>query len=121
MEDMNFTVGEDTWISPSVIIDNSAKITIGNNCSITHRSVIYTHKHPGLMKRIPHGDEIEFCSLVIENDVTIFSDCIIMPSVKRIHKSCGILTGSVLTKSTTGPYQIWGGNPAKLLKLKDEM
>ena len=59
--------------------------------------------------------------LVIEDNVAIFSDCIIMPSVEIIHKSCVILTGSVLTKSTTAPYQIWGGNPAKLLKLKEEM
>ena len=62
--------------------------------------------------------EITFHPLVIEDNVAIFADSIIMPSVEIIHKSCLIISGSVMTKSTTAPYQIWGGNPAKLLRLK---
>lgn len=123
MENSNLSVGDSTWVSPSVIFDTSAKITIGNNCLITHRTVIYTHSHPGYLKREFDDldlQQIETSPLVIEDDVCIFSDCIIMPSVERIHKSCIIMTGSVLTKSTTAPYQIWGGNPAKLIKYKDE-
>ena len=42
----------------------------------------------------------------------------IMPSVEIIHKGCMILSGAVLTKSTTGEYQVLGGNPAELIKIK---
>ncbi len=41
-------------------------------------------------------------------------------SVEIIHKGCMILSGTVLTKSTTGEYQIWGGNPAKLIGIKEK-
>ncbi len=117
-----FTTGFDTIISPSAIIDYSAKITIGNNCLISHRTVIHTHKHPLYMKREfdERAETVETLHpLVIEDNVAIFSDCLIMPSVEIIHKSCVILSGSVLTKSTTAPFQIWGRNPAKFIKLKD--
>ena len=115
-------VGSHTLISATAIIDLTAQVTIGDHCLISHRVKIHTHKHPLYMKKEFDADEAEYeitlHPLVIKDNVAIFADSIIMPSVERIHKSCLILSGSVLTKSTTAPYQIWGGNPAKLIGSK---
>lgn len=116
-------LGSHTLVSPSAIIDLTAPVTIGNHCLISHRVKIHTHKHPLFMKREFDAEEadneIKLHPLVIEDNVAIFADSIIMPSVEIIHKSCVISSGSVLTKNTTGSYQIWGGNPAKLLREKE--
>lgn len=50
----------------------------------------------------------------VENDVWIGAGCVLYPNI-IIATGSIIATHSVLTKST-GPYEIWGGNPAKLIK-----
>jgi acetyltransferase-like isoleucine patch superfamily enzyme len=39
----NVTVGEHTWIGPSVILDGSGGLTIGSHCSISANVQIYSH------------------------------------------------------------------------------
>ena len=51
---------------------------------------------------------------IIGNDVWIGYESIIMPGVK-IADGAVIASRSVVTKDV-GPYEIWGGNPAKLIK-----
>jgi chloramphenicol O-acetyltransferase type B len=51
---------------------------------------------------------------VIGNDVWIGAESLIMPGVK-IADGAVIGTRSLVTKNV-GPYEIWGGNPAKLIK-----
>lgn len=50
----------------------------------------------------------------VENDVWIGAGCVLYPDI-IISTGSIIATHSVLTKSV-GPYEIWGGNPAKLIK-----
>ena len=54
----------------------------------------------------------------IDNDVWIGDGVLIYPGI-NISTGTIIATQSVLTKST-GPYEIWGGNPAKLIKKRFE-
>jgi acetyltransferase-like isoleucine patch superfamily enzyme len=51
---------------------------------------------------------------VIENDVWIGDGCHIKAGV-HLSTGCVIGMGSVLTKDV-GPYEIWAGNPAKLIR-----
>jgi chloramphenicol O-acetyltransferase type B len=51
---------------------------------------------------------------IIGNDVWIGAEAMIMPGLK-IGDGAVIGARSLLTKSV-GPYEIWGGNPARLLK-----
>jgi chloramphenicol O-acetyltransferase type B len=51
---------------------------------------------------------------VIGNDVWLGFECLIMPGIK-ISDGAVIAAKSVITKNI-GPYEIWGGNPAKLIK-----
>lgn len=120
----NLTIGKDTIISYSANLDLTGSIIIGDNCMITAGVRIYTHSHYLLKKRnfsIKRDGEItEKNPIIIEDDVILWDFVMIMPAVEIIHKGCMILSGAVLTKSTTGEYQIWGGNPAKLIKVKEE-
>lgn len=51
---------------------------------------------------------------VIGNDVWLGAECLIMPGI-HIADGAVIAARAVVTKNV-GPYEIWGGNPAKLLK-----
>jgi len=120
----NLTIGKDSIVSYSANLDLTGLIMIGNNCMITSGVRIYTHIHYLLKKRDfsikKEGKIVSENSIIIEDDVIIWDFAMIMPSVEIIHRGCMILSGAVLTKSTTGEYQVWGGNPAKLIKIKEE-
>ncbi len=51
---------------------------------------------------------------VIGNDVWLGAECLIMPGIK-IADGAVIAARAVVTKNI-GPYEIWGGNPARLIK-----
>jgi virginiamycin A acetyltransferase len=52
--------------------------------------------------------------IVIGNDVWIGRDATFLPGVK-ISDGAIIGTNSLITKDV-GPYEVWGGNPAKLIR-----
>lgn len=52
--------------------------------------------------------------VTIEDDVFIGAKCIILKGV-TIGKGSIIAAGSVVTKSIP-PFEIWGGNPAKIIR-----
>ena len=55
-----------------------------------------------------------FAETIIGNDVWVGSHCLIRAGVK-ISDGAVIGMGSVLTHDV-GPYEVWAGNPAKLIK-----
>ena len=81
------------WVSTSPVMYS------GRNCLRTNFSDLpyYASKHT-----------------VIENDVWIGDGCHIKAGV-HLSTGCVIGMGSVLTKDV-GPYEIWAGNPAKLIR-----
>ncbi|MCH4552106.1 glycosyltransferase [Aestuariibaculum lutulentum] len=103
------SVGDFTVINPKCIIDNRGEIKIGSNVSIAHYCKIYTTGHDvncsyftGIKKAV-----------VIEDNVVLFSNCIIQPGV-TLGKGCVVFPGSVVTKDVP-PFTMVGGNPAKLI------
>ena len=102
---------------------------IGKYCSIADNCVIGGMSHPTdwvstspVMYQGKNCLKTNFTDLpyeeskhtVIENDVWIGNNCHIKAGV-HLSTGCVIGMGSVLTKDV-GPYEIWAGNPAKLIR-----
>lgn len=102
---------------------------IGSFCSIADDCVIGGMEHPiDRLSTSPVFHEGKNClntnfvnleveppkQTIIENDVWIGNQCKIKAGV-HLSTGCIVGMGSVLTKDV-GPYEIWAGNPAKLIR-----
>ncbi|KKM92299.1 hypothetical protein LCGC14_1219870 [marine sediment metagenome] len=119
----NLKIGKNTFISYLAYLDITAPIVIGNNCIVSAGVKIFTHSHSLFNKREfslnDYNPDLKN-PIIIENNTVIYTGAQIMSDVEIIHKSCMILSGAILNKSTTGPYEVWGGIPAKLIRIKEE-
>jgi maltose O-acetyltransferase len=108
----NLSIGKNSTINFGCFLDNRRGIYIGNNVGIAHNTKIYTLGHDlnDPMFRTKGA------SVHIEDNVFIFSNCLIMPGV-RIKEGAIILAGSVVTKDVE-PYTINGGNPIRKIKTR---
>lgn len=105
------------------------EVDIGKFCSIADNCIIGGASHPlnwvstspvfhegkNIMNKNFSKHKYETSRrTIIENDVWVGNNCLIKSGVKL---STGAIVGmgSVVTKDI-GPYEIWGGNPAKLIK-----
>lgn len=130
-----FEIGEYTYGSPSVLFENDdANLVIGKFCSIAENVTIFlggnhrtdwntTYPFNVLFKDFPKGKEVKGHpatkgSVVIGNDVWIGKNAIIMSGV-TIADGAVIAAGAVIAKNV-GPYEIWAGNPGKLLRKRFE-
>lgn len=105
-----FTMGTHSVVNFNCYLDNRRGITIGNNVGIAHGTRIYTLGHNIDSAMF----ETKGASVVIEDNVFIFSNVMIMPGV-TIGNGAIVLPGSVVTKSVP-PRKIVGGNPAKIIR-----
>ena len=112
----NYNIHESVVIhGGEAYLDLTGGLVIEKNVKINEGVVIYTHNHHYAYKdwrTKPHFD----CPLLIREDVWIGRNAMIMPGVRTIGKGCIIAPGAVLTKSTA-VYEMWGGNPAKWIKM----
>lgn len=67
-----------------------------------------------LNKNFSHHEFKNYKRTIIGNDVWVGSSCIIKGGVK-IGDGAVIGMGAIVTKDV-GPYEIWGGNPAKIIR-----
>ena len=131
-----FPIGINCKIQNNVHFGKGTDIEIGNNCQINSNVQLnnvkindYVMIAPGVTilgrmhdfstKNIPmilQGERI-VKQTVIEKDVWIGTNVIIMPGIK-LAKGCIIGAGGVVTKDTQ-PYGIYGGIPAKLIKMRN--
>jgi maltose O-acetyltransferase len=129
-------------VHPTVILRQSERIEIGDNCLINHNNVLQAGKECGkiiignyvhtganvMMFAFNHSiDSLEVPSIkqdyydadiVVEDDVWIGAGSVILLGV-RIGKGAVIAAGSVVNKDVP-PYAIYGGVPAKLIKKRNE-
>ena len=80
-------------INPNCYLDTRNGLIIGENVNNSHNSKIYTLGHEVDDPMLPGKGK----SVIIEDDVFIFSNVLIMPGV-RIGKGAVIYAGSVVTK-----------------------
>jgi len=111
----NLVVGDNCVINFGSYLDNRRGIIIGNNVGIAHNAKIYTLGHNIDSPKF----ETRGASVVIEDNVFIFSNSLVMPGV-RIGEGAVVLAGSVVTKSVD-PWMIVGGNPARVIKMRQKV
>lgn len=130
-KDKKYKIGEYTYGNPSILFENQeANLTIGKFCSIADNVTIFlggnhrtdwitTYPFNVLTTYFPEGLGIKGHpatkgDVTIGNDVWIGINVIIMSGVS-IGDGAVIAAGSVVSKNI-GDYEIWGGNPSRLLK-----
>jgi acetyltransferase-like isoleucine patch superfamily enzyme len=94
-------IGDDVMFGPGVVL-------VGGNHLVEDK---YT-KMIDILKGKDHDDGF----LTIKNNVWIGANVVIMPNV-TIETGCIIGANAVVTDSTV-PYGIYGGVPAKLIKIR---
>ncbi|WP_289045539.1 CatB-related O-acetyltransferase [uncultured Olleya sp.] len=131
--DKKFNIGEYTYGKPTVLFENKqANLTIGKFCSIADNVTIFlggnhrtdwisTYPFNVLKDYFPKASNIEGHpstkgDVIIGNDVWIGNGVTIMSGIS-IGDGAVLAAGSVVVKNV-GDYEIHGGNPAKLLKLR---
>ncbi len=129
--DKKYKIGDFTYGYPNVVFDNEvANLYIGKFCSIADNVTIFlggNHRMDWITTYPFSVLDVYFSEasgikghpstkgdVVIGNDVWIGRGVTIMSGV-MIGDGAVIATGSVVSKNI-GDYEVWGGNPAKLLK-----
>lgn len=109
----NLKVGNSSTINQGCYIDNRCGITIGDNVNISHDCKIYSQGHDISKSGAPLLNR----PVYISRNVWIFPNVTIMPGV-TIGEGAIIFPNSVVTKNIPA-MQIFGGNPAKFIKLRE--
>lgn len=110
-------IGKWVFVGRNTIIASKNSIKIGDYTSIAPNCYFIDHEH-GLSK-----DEIILNQKSVLKKITIGKDCffgtgaIILGGV-NIGDGSIIGAGSVVTKDIP-PYQIWAGNPARFIKMRE--
>jgi acetyltransferase-like isoleucine patch superfamily enzyme len=129
--DNKFHIGEFTYGNPEILFENDdANLTIGKFCSIAENVTIFlggnhrldwitTYPFSALNFQFPEASNVighpaTKGDVIIGNDVWIGRGVVIMSGV-RIEDGAVIAAGSYVVKNV-GKYEVWGGNPAKMLK-----
>lgn len=125
---VNTEMGKYSYIGNNCTVVN---VQIGKFCSIADNCIIGGASHPiewvstspvfhegkNIMKRNFSNHTYSTGSkTVIGNDVWIGNDCLIKSGVK-VEDGAAIGMGSILTKNV-GAYEIWAGNPARLIRMR---
>lgn len=126
----NAIIGNDNKIGAFVFIDNG--VVIGNRCRIQNGALLYNGVEIGddvliapnvtttndYFPELPVGDwSHRFKKTIIKDRVSIGANATIVCGV-TIGEGSMIGAGSVVTKDVP-PNEVWVGNPAKFLRLKN--
>jgi acetyltransferase-like isoleucine patch superfamily enzyme len=126
-----YSIGDYTYGKPTVLEwGEGARLKIGKYCSIAENVTILlggnhktdwitTYPFPALYVQFPEANHISGYpstkgDVEIGNDVWIGFSSMILSGVK-VADGAVVAAGSVVTRNI-GPYEIWGGNPARLIK-----
>lgn len=110
-------IGKWVFIGENTIIASKNSIRIGDYTSIAPNCYFVDHEH-GFSK-----DDIILNQKSVLMDIAIGRDCyfgtgtVVLGGIK-IGDGAIISAGSVVTKDIPS-YQVWGGNPAKFIKLRE--
>ncbi len=110
-------IGDYSYVNRNSSLENC---TVGKYCSISEGVYIcpYNHTITGLTTHPIGAKERKRPEVFIGNDVLISLNCIILEGV-HIADGAVIGAGAVVTHDV-GPYEVWGGVPAKFIKYRIE-
>ena len=116
----DITVGDEVGFGTNFKIQNRT-LTIGNNLMMAEDVLFLGGGHQFDRLDIPMGHQLSASKtpLIIEDDVWIGARVIILPGCKHIGKGVIVGAGSVVTHDIPD-YAIVGGNPAKIIKSREE-
>jgi carbonic anhydrase/acetyltransferase-like protein (isoleucine patch superfamily) len=111
------TIGCDSFIGRNSFLGVHQPITIGSYVQIAAYCYLVSQNHGYARRDIPikHQDFVGG-PIVIEDDVWLGTHVVVLPNV-IISKGAIVAAGSVVTKNIPA-YEIWGGVPAKFLKMR---
>ena len=126
-----YIIGDFTYGRPLVIFDNDeSNLIIGKYCSISQNVTIFlggnhrmdwntTYPFSALPKYFPFAQHIKGHpqtkgDVIIGNDVWIGNNVTILSGV-QIGDGAVLSANAVITQNI-GPYEIWGGNPARFIR-----
>jgi maltose O-acetyltransferase len=114
----NITMGSDSRIGKNCVVSHA---NIGDNVMMGEGLVFYAanHKFEDIDRPMSLQGMEPPRMILIEDDVWLGAFSIILPSCNTIGKGAIVAAGSVVTKNVP-PYAIVGGNPAKVLKYRNE-
>jgi putative colanic acid biosynthesis acetyltransferase WcaF len=104
------TVGDHVWLGEECWLLNLERVTIGSHVCISQRAFLCTGSHD--YKR--PGFNLITRPITLENGVWIGAGCWVGPGVTAASHAV-LAMGSVATQNL-GPYGIYRGNPATLVK-----
>ena len=111
----NVKVGKKCWIGPNVVLDGSGGLEIGNYCSISAGSQIYSHDTVQWSTSMGK-EQVERKKTKIGDGVYIGPNCIITMGVTIGHKA--VIGASSFVNSNVGANQRAFGVPARIEKEK---
>ncbi len=113
----NISIGNYSGIGEKSFIQDIGKIDIGDSVLMGPEVMIFTANHNIKKNQLIRKQGYSVKNVVIEDDVWIGARSIILPGVK-IGKGSVVAAGSIVTKSVE-PYSVVGGNPAKVIKFRE--
>lgn len=110
------TIGDNVSIGRNSIIAIKDHLIIGSNTEIASNVSIFDQSHGTSKEKLISEQLSQISKVEIGEDVWIGSGATILKGVK-IGKGAIIGANSVVNKDIP-EYEIWGGNPAKFLKMR---
>jgi len=117
----NITVGVNSHINQNCCIwcGEKSKITLGDNLLMGPGVKMFSTNHGTSMKEPMTFQESSEADIIIGNDCWIGANSVILKGV-TVPDGCVIAAGSVVSKSLTDSYAIYGGIPAKKISERKE-
>lgn len=135
----SIVLGRETTISPGAMLLGPGDITIGDNCAVNPYSILYGHgglkignwvriaAHTVIIPSNHNFSEVDKptglqgatqLGVTIEDDVWIGANVTVLDGA-HISTGCVIAAGAVV-RGKTVPFGVYGGVPARLLKMRGE-
>lgn len=117
----NIRIGSHVWIGNNCLLGGDGGLEIGDGVIISSNVEIWTRNHYFQgedMQFLPYDKRFIDKAVTIGENVWIGSRVIITPGV-QVHEGAIVGAGAVVTKDVP-PCAIVGGNPAKVIRYRDE-
>lgn len=107
------SIGENTMINSFAILDGRGCLSIGNNCSISMRSIIYSASHKSFSDSFEYYEK----ATTIGNNAWICTNAIVLAG--SVIADGVIVSANSVIKGNTESASIYMGVPAELVRTRD--